>query len=165
MPCAPATSWSPCLLSLFSTLEAFDGARSFSATEAHCCYLEAIGKGPDGLAQLLLPRVSESFLILVAAPVFRQLSAQCVCGLLGSNHVASHSEIEVLYAAVTWLCDDYVNRIKHIKSLQLLPAYLLLHWADHLAELKEELARELRVCLRAGIGPTPPAICVHHALG
>ncbi|BFG01198.1 actin-binding protein IPP [Drosophila madeirensis] len=95
---------------LFSILKAFDDARSCSATS-----------GTDGLAQLLLPRVSESFLILVAAPVFRQLSAQCVCGLLGSNHVAVHSEIEVFYAAVIWLYDDYVNRIKHITSLPSAP--------------------------------------------
>ncbi|XP_022227221.2 actin-binding protein IPP [Drosophila obscura] len=137
-----------------SILESFNEARNFTAREDYYCYLEAVETGIDGLAKLWLARASQYFLVLVAAPGFRQLSAHRVYELLSSNHLGVHSEIEVFYAAVIWLYDDYTSRRQHIKHLlsairfNLLPSYLVLHWADNVAELKEEMAQELRVCLK-----------------
>ncbi|XP_017145077.1 actin-binding protein IPP-like [Drosophila miranda] len=134
-------------------LEAFNDLHSFSAKEAYCCYREAMEMDVAGLAQLLLPRVSQSFLVLVASSVFRKLDAKHVYELLSSNHLAVQSEIEVFYAAIIWLYDDYPNRKKHIKYLlrairfNLLPCYLVLHWGENLEELNYELAQEVRACL------------------
>ncbi|XP_063228979.1 uncharacterized protein LOC134534443 [Bacillus rossius redtenbacheri] len=108
----------------------------FPEYAAFCVMVDAGGReGLDDVRDLMLPRVSRCFLHLVATDDFARLSADEACRLLGSDHIAVHGELEVLFAASLWLLADWDARRPHLPALMRCVRFGLVP-AEHLLALR-----------------------------
>ncbi|EDX10303.1 uncharacterized protein LOC6737890 isoform X1 [Drosophila simulans] len=113
------------------------------------CYLKARDMGMAHISDMIFPRVSKSFLVLVSNGDFIDMDIDVACTLLRSRLLAVQNEIEIFYSALLWLISNYEMRVKYIPRVlgfvkfHMIPSVFLLQWTSNLKDLQPELAINL----------------------
>lgn len=79
----------------------------FIEDQAFLLYLEARTSAETIIMELMISRVSKFFLTFVSSKEFLSLNCDEICEFLKCSQIAVHSELEVLYAGLRWLFDDW----------------------------------------------------------
>ncbi|XP_032574386.1 uncharacterized protein LOC6605512 isoform X2 [Drosophila sechellia] len=105
--------------------------------------------GMAHISDMIFPRVSKSFLVLVSNGEFIEMNIDVACTLLRSRLLAVQNEIEIFYSALLWLISKYEMRVKYIPRVlgfvkfHMIPSVFLLQWTSNLKDLQPELASNL----------------------
>lgn len=105
---------------------------NFGELKAFDMYLEGKSMGDKLIMQLMLNRISKSFLNIVASKEFLDFGCDEVINFFKMNAMAVHSETEILFTAARWLFHDWENRqqyllpvINHVRFALIHPSVLI----------------------------------------
>lgn len=100
---------------------------NFSEEKAFAMYLESQAKGDELLMQLMLNRISKTFLPIVASKEFLDFTCKEVVNFLKLNTMAVHSETEILFTAIRWLFHDWGKRKQYLLTILNEVRFVLIH--------------------------------------
>ncbi|XP_030382075.1 kelch-like protein 40b [Scaptodrosophila lebanonensis] len=132
-----------------SIFDCLSDKNNFCEIDAFHLFMEARSKNITPVAELMLRRISRSFLLLLTTKEYRELSVQHLCYMLDSNNLGVQTEIEVFYGALIWIYHDFearkndICRVLSAVRFKLMPSHYLLYWAEKLHELELEIADAL----------------------
>ncbi|XP_070134460.1 kelch-like protein 41b isoform X2 [Drosophila bipectinata] len=97
-----------------------------SGSRAVALFLEALSWDIPEFKNILISRIGDFFLPLVASREFVKLDIYSVRELLSMNSLGVNSEIEIFMSGVRWLSHDWVNRAIYLEMIMECVRFFLL---------------------------------------